>query len=545
MKYSIGIDFGTLSARAVLVNLQTGEEEYTYVFEYPNGVISEFLGDIKLSDNFALQNPQDYIDALCAVIKGVISESGVNTEDIVGVGIDFTSCTILPVKEDGTPLCFFEKYKNRPHSYAKLWKHHGAQSQADKFNEVAQRTNQSWLKKYGGKISSEWMFPKILEILECDEEVYNETDRFIEAGDWLIWRVTGKETHSACMAGFKGFWSKKEGYPSAEFFGEVNSRMKNIIGSKVAENVLSMGEIAGFINEEGEKLTGLKKGTPVATACIDAHAGLPACGITKEGEMLLIIGTSGCQIMLDKKEHDVEGICGYVEDGLLSGYYAYEAGQVCVGDHFDWFCNNLVPERYEKEAREKNVNIHKLLREKAKKLKVGESGLLALDFWNGNRSVLVDANLSGMIMGMNLNTKPEEIYRALLEAVAFGTRVIIETFENSGVEINSFCAAGGIAQKDELLMQIYADVLGKEIKISGSSQAGALGSAMFGAVAGGYFKDMDECSKVLAKVKDVSYKPINENKKIYDEIYKIYKELYYYFGKDNNCMKRLEKIKEL
>ena len=543
MKYSIGIDFGTLSARAVLVNLENGKEEHTSIFEYPNGVMSEFLDDVKLPDNFALQNPQDYLDALASVVKGVTQDAKIDASCVVGVGIDFTSCTILPVKEDGTPLCQTEKFKKRPHSYVKLWKHHSAQSQADKFNEVAQRTNQDWVRKYGGKISSEWLFPKILEILECDEEVYNEADRFIEAGDWIIWRMTGKETHSACMAGFKGFWSKKEGYPDAKFFGAVDSRMENIIGTKISKDVLDMGEIAGYINEEGEKLTGLKKGTPVATACVDAHAGLPACGITKEGEMLLIIGTSGCQIMLDKKEHEVEGICGYVEDGLLPGFYAYEAGQACAGDHFDWFCNNLVPESYEKEAREKNINIHKYLRERAKKLKVGESGLLALDFWNGNRSVLVDSNLSGMIMGLNLNTKPEEIYRALIEAVAFGTRVIIETFENSKVEIKSLCAAGGIAEKDEMLMQIYADVLGKEIKISGSAQSGALGSAMFGALAGGYYKNMDECAKVLAKVKDVVYKPMEENKKAYDEIYKIYKELYYYFGKENNSMKKLIEIK--
>lgn len=544
MKYSIGIDYGTLSARGVLVNLKTGKEEFSAVFEYPHGVMSEYLEDVKLPENFALQHPVDYIDALKYITNAILDESKVNPSDICGIGIDFTSCTILPVKENMMPLCCLDKFKKRPHSYVKLWKHHGAQAQADIFNEAAEKTNQKWIKRYGGKISSEWFFPKILEVLHCDEEVYNETYRFIEAGDWINYILTGMETHSACMAGFKGFWHKKEGFPSCEFFSAVDKRMENIIGTKVSKDVISMGETAGYINEEGARLTGLAEGTAVAACCIDAHAGLPACGITDEGEMLFIMGTSGCQIMLSKEEKEVPGICGVVEDGLLKGFYAYEAGQVCMGDHFDWFVKNCVPQSYEKEAKEKNINIHKLLREKAKTLKAGESGLLALDFWNGNRSVLVDANLSGLMMGMNLNTRPEEMYRALIEAVAFGTRIIVETFEENGVEIKSFCAAGGIAEKDELLMQIYADVTGKEIKISGSAQSGALGSAMFGAVAGGYFDSMDSCAKVLSKVKDMVYKPIEENQKAYNKLYDLYKELYYLCGKENDLMKRLIKIRE-
>lgn len=543
MKYSIGIDFGTLSARGVLVNLENGAEEYSVVCDYPHGVMSEYLDDIKLPDNYALQDPADYLLALEKVTKGIFEESKVMPEDVVGLGIDFTSCTILPVKEDSTPLCFLDEFRKRPHSYVKLWKHHGAQSQADKFNEAAEKLNQKWVNRYGGKISSEWLFPKVLEILECDEDIYMEADRFVEAGDWINWMLTGKETFSACMAGFKGFWHKQDGFPDNEFFKAIDCRLDNIIGTKISKDVLPMGEIAGYIDDRGEQLTGLKKGTAVAASCIDAHAGLPACGITKSGEMLFIIGTSGCQIMLADEEKEVPGICGYTEDGLLKGFYAYEAGQVCMGDHFDWFCKNCVPESYQLEAKNEGVGIHKYLREKAKKLKPGQSGLLALDFWNGNRSVLVDANLSGMIMGMNLNTKPEEIYRALIEAVSFGTRVIVEAFEENGVEINSFCAAGGIAEKDELLMQIYADVTGKEIKISGSPQAGALGSAMFGAVAGGYFENMEECAKKLAKVKDIIYKPIEENKKVYDELYNLYKELYFYYGKENDFMKRLIKLK--
>jgi len=545
-KYSIGVDFGSLSGRAVLVDLSNGDEIAASMLEYPHAVMSERLPcGTKLGADFALQHPQDYLDVFAKTVSEVISKANVNIEDIVGVGIDFTACTVLPVLNDGTPLCFLDEYKSEPHAYVKLWKHHAAQDEANKLNEIAEKNGEKWLSRYGGKISSEWLVPKVWQVLDEAEEIYNRADRFVEAADWVVWQLTGEETHNSCTAGYKALWHKQEGYPSKEFFKALDSRMENIIGTKISETILPIGSKAGEINKFGSELTGLKIGTAVAVGIVDAHVALPAVGITDSGKMLMIMGTSTCHIVMGDKEKPVPGICGVVEDGVVSGYFGYEAGQSCVGDHFDWFVKNCVPASYTEDAQKSGMNIHKYLREKAKMLKIGESGIIALDWWNGNRSPLVDADLTGVLVGMTLATKPEEIYRALIEATAFGTKVIIDAYEENGVPINELFAAGGIAEKDELMMQIYSDVTNREIKISGSIQAPALGSAMFGAVAAGYFENIGDAAKIMAKVKDIVYKPVAQNVEEYKKLFAEYKILHDYFGKGaNDVMKRLKEIRE-
>lgn len=544
--YSIGIDFGSLSGRALIVDLQSGKELCTSVFEYPHKIMDERLPGGKILDvDSALQHPQDYLDVFKNTVPQVLKDANVNPEDVVGVGIDFTSCTILPVLNDGTPLCFLDEFKDEPNAFVKLWKHHAAQKQADRINELASEMNEEWILRYGGKISSEWMFPKILQILEESPEIYRKADRFIEAADWVVWMLTGKETHNSCAAGYKALWSKQEGYPSKKFFKAVNPEMEDIIGTKVSKDITPIGSKAGEINAVGAGLTGLCEGTAVSAGIIDAHVALPAVGISDTAKMLMIMGTSTCHILMGDSQQIVPGMCGVVEDGVLPGYFGYEAGQSCVGDHFDWFAGNCVPHDYSEQAKSQNISIHKFLREKAKLLKAGESGLLALDWWNGNRSVLVDADLTGMMLGMTLQTKPEEMYRALLEATAFGTRIIIENFEENGIEIDELYAAGGIAEKDELMMQIYADVTNRQIKIAASPQAPALGSAIFGAVASGYFKNIKDAVQVMGKLKDTIYKPIPENVAVYDKYYKEYKILHDYFGRGaNDVMKRLKLYKK-
>jgi L-ribulokinase len=370
-------------------------------------------------------------------------------------------------------------------------------------------------------------------------------DRFIEAADWIVWQLTGNETRNSCTAGYKALWHKQKGFPSNEFFKALHPKLENLVEEKLSRNILPLGSKAGEINEYAASLTGLKAGTPVAVGNVDAHVAVPAVGITDEGKMLMIMGTSTCHMLLGRDEKIVPGMCGVVEDGIMPGYMGYEAGQSCVGDHFDWFVKNCVPESYMREAESLNINIHKLLREKAKKFAPGESGLVALDWWNGNRSVLVDADLSGIIAGMTLLTKPEEIYRALIEATAYGTRIIIETFNKHGLKIDELFACGGIAQKDELMMQIYADVTNRTIKISASKQTPALGSAMFGAVVGGYFRDLKSAAKVMAKLGSRVYTPIAENVKIYNRLYREYEILHDYFGRgENNLLKRLKEIRK-
>lgn len=550
-KYTIGIDFGTLSGRAVLVDVATGEEVATAVTEYPHGVMDEYLpdGKTKLGVDWALQHPQDYLLVLQETIPRVLHKANVQAEDVIGIGIDFTACTMLPIKDDGTPLCFLDEFKHHPHSYVKLWKHHAAQKEANELNALAEARGEDFLQRYGGKISSEWMFPKILEIVREAPEIYEAADQMIEATDWVISQLSGVIKRNSCTAGYKAIWHKQKGYPSKEFFKALDPRLENVVEEKLSTYIYSIGEKAGEITPEAAKLTGLKVGTAVAIANVDAHVSAPAVGITEPGKLLMIMGTSTCHILLGEEEKMVPGMCGVVEDGVIPGLFGYEAGQSCVGDHFDWFTKNCVPASYEKEAEEKGMDIHQLLTEKASRLKVGESGLIALDWWNGNRSTLVDVDLTGLIIGATLATRPEEIYRALIEATAYGTRMIVETFIESGVPVNEIYACGGIAEKNPFIMQVYADVLNKEIKISASPQTPAYGSALFGAVAAGSerggFDTIQEAAKKLGKVKPDPVIPNPENVPLYDELYEEYKRLYNYFGRgENNVMKRLKALKQ-
>lgn len=550
-KYSIGVDYGTLSGRAVLVDVCTGEEIADSTLNYAHAVMDEYLpdGKTKLAPDFALQHPKDYLDVLSVTIPDVLKKSGVKADDVIGIGIDFTACTVLPVLKDGTPLCFLKEYERNPHAYVKLWKHHAAQDKANKLNEIAALRNEKWLNRYGGKISSEWLFPKVWQVLDEAPEIYDRADRFIEAADWIVWQLTGTETRNSCTAGYKAIWSKKDGYPSKDFFKALDPRLENIIDDKLSKNITPLGRKAGELNKIASELTSLKQGTAVAVGNVDAHVTVPALGIDGAGKMLMIMGTSTCHILLGDSEKMVPGMCGVVEDGVLPGYFGYEAGQSCVGDHFAWFVENCVPIEYIEEAKRNGINIFKLLNSKAAALKAGESGLVALDWWNGNRSVLVDVDLTGVIIGLTLLTKPEEIYRALIEATAFGTRKIIETFKENGVPVTELYAAGGIAEKDPFTMQIYADITGMEIKISGSAQAPALGSAIFGAVAAGAsnggYDTVTQASKIMGKLKDTVYKPISENTAVYNKLYEEYKLLHDYFGRGaNDCMKRLKAIKK-
>ncbi len=549
-KYTIGVDYGTLSGRALIVDVETGEELSSAVFDYPHAVMDEALpSGKKLGFDWALQHPQDYIDVLKYTVPAVLKESGIAPEDIVGLGLDFTASTILPAKKDGTPLCFLPEYADEPHAYVKLWKHHAAQAQANKLNEIAQQRNEPWLKNYGGKVSSEWAIPKIWQVLDEAPEIYDAADTFIEAADWLTWQLTGKECRNSCTAGYKEMWNKRTGFPSKDFFKALDERLENVVEDKLSLDIKPMGDCAGTLTAKMAELTGLKEGTAVAVPIIDAHVFVPAVGIAQPGKMLAIMGTSTCHMLLGTQEKQVQGMCGVVEDGILPGFFAYEAGQSCVGDHFQWFIDNCLPASYYDEAKAQGKNIHKFLREKAEKYKVGESGLLALDWWNGNRSCLVDVDLTGMMIGMTLQTKPEEMYRALIEATAYGTRMIIETFREYGVEVNEFYAAGGIAKKDPMTMQIYADVIRMPIKIAGSDQAGALGSAIFGAVAAGKFQggydDVFSAASAMGKVLDTVYNPIEENAQIYDKLFAEYRTLHDYFGRgENDVMKRLKAIKK-
>ncbi|HEX6209094.1 MAG TPA: ribulokinase [Actinomycetota bacterium] len=548
-RYSVGIDFGTESGRAVLVDVASGAELATAVYEYSNGVIDDHLpppeDDVRLEPDWALQDPEDYLRTFQVAVPAVLSQSGVDPADVVGVGIDFTACTMLPTTEDGMPLCTIPDLRRRPHAWVKLWKHHAAQPEADRINAVAGERGEAWLPRYGGKISSEWFYSKALQILDEDPEIYERSDRLIEAADWVVWQLTGVETRNNCTAGYKAIWSKKDGFPPGEYFAALDPRFERVIEEKMSSQISFLGDRAGRLSEQAAAWTGLRPGTAVAVANVDAHVSVPAATVTGPGTMVAIMGTSICHMVLGEATATVEGMCGVVEDGIVPGLFGFEAGQSGVGDIFAWFVDNAVPPEYHERAAAQGVDVHTVLEREAAALSPGESGLLALDWWNGNRSVLVDVDLTGLLVGATLATKAHEIYRALIEATAFGTRVIIDSFESNGVAVNEIVACGGLPERNKLLMQIYADVTGREFNIAASGQTPALGSAMFGAVAagsaeGGYDTIVD-AAKNMAGLRDERYTPNPANRAVYDELYEDYRALHDYFGRGpNDVMKRLK-----
>lgn len=550
-KYAIGVDYGTQSGRAVLVDLSDGSEVADHVTSYPHHVIDEVLpgSGVRLEPDWALQHPLDYIEVLRKSVPAVLKQSDVRPADVIGIGIDFTACTMLPVNERGEPLCTLPQYRENPHSWVKLWKHHAAQDEANQINEIAAERGEKWLARYGGKISSEWMLAKVWQILNEAPEIYEKTDLFLEATDWVVYQLTGKFTRNSCTAGYKAIWHKQEGYPSQDYFKALDPRLEHLIDTKLRGEISPLGTKAGELTEAMAALTGLEAGTAVAVGTVDAHAAVPGIGVVTPGKLVMAMGTSICHMLLGTEEKTVEGMCGVVEDGIIPGYYGYEAGQSAVGDIFEWYVEEAVPAYVKEAAEREGVHVHEWLENKAAQLKPGQTGLLALDWWNGNRSVLVDADLTGVIVGFNLLTKPEEIYRTLLEATAFGTRKIIDAFQANGVAVEELYACGGLPQKNQLLMQIYADVTNREIKVAASKQTPAVGAAMYGAVAAGAarggYDSIVEAAKQMARVQEETFKPIPENAAIYEKLYQEYVRLHDYFGRgDNDVMKRLKAMKE-
>jgi L-ribulokinase len=551
-RYAVGIDFGTESGRAVLVDCADGTELGTAVYRYRNGVIDEHLpapdGDVRLEPDWALQDPDDYIGTFQAAVPAVLAETGVDPAEVVGIGIDFTSCTMLPITADGTPLCRLEEWRRNPHSWVKLWKHHAAQPEADRINAVAAGRGEPWLSRYGGRISSEWFIAKSLQILLEAPDVYARAERLIEAADWAVWQLTGVESRNSCTAGYKAMWSKQDGFPADEYFAALDPRFEHVVDKKMSRHIVPLGSRGGGICERAAAWTGLLPGTPVAVANVDAHVSAPAVTVTEPGTMVAIMGTSTCHIVLGTEPAVVEGMCGVVEDGVVPGLYGFEAGQSAVGDIFGWFVEHCVPPEDHEEARRRGSSVHEYLEHEAAALEPGESGLLALDWWNGNRSVLVDADLGGLLVGMTLQTRAAEIYRALIEATAFGTRVIVDAFCSAGVAVDRMVACGGLPERNKLLIQIYADVTGLELAVPASTQIPALGAAMFGAVAAGAaaggYDSIADAARAMAHLPGAVYRPDPARHAVYDRLYAEYVRLHDLFGRGgDDVMKSLRRIK--
>ncbi|HUI41773.1 MAG TPA: ribulokinase, partial [Terriglobia bacterium] len=534
--FAIGIDYGTESGRVVVARVRNGELAGQAVVPYPDGVIDERLpGGARLEPDWALQNPRDYLRVVEHGVPRALKEAGVKAEQVIGLGTDFTASSPLPALADGTPLCFVPKYRKHPHAWVKLWKHHAAQAEANRINEVGRERNEDFIRIYGGRYSSEWFFSKLLQILDEAPAVYHASERFIEAADWIVWQLTGEEKRNTCTAGYKAMWVKGRGFPSPDFFCAVKPGFETAL-AKLSETYYPLGVRAGGLTAEWARKTGLKAGTPVSIGNVDAHVAVPACTVTGPGSMVMIMGTSICHLLLGTERQMVEGMCGTVEDGVVPGLWGYEAGQSAVGDIFAWFFEHGVPDYIQREARKLKVPVTEVLERRAAALKPGASGLLALDWWNGNRSILVDVDLSGVILGLTLASRAEETYRALIEATAYGTRQIIEAFNAKGIAVKELVACGGLPERNPLLMQIYADVTGLEIKLANPLMTcSALGSAMHGAVAagleaGGYATIFDAAQR-MAHVQRKSYRPNAARHEVYNLLFKEYQTLHDYFGR--------------
>ncbi len=528
-KIALGLDFGTESVRALLVDLD-GNERGSAVSKYKHGQLTETLPGTgeKLPAEFALQHPADWIESTGMAVREALQKAKLTGREVIGIGVDFTSCTMLPTRADGTPLCLTEEFRAEKYAWPKLWKHHGAHTQTEKINQLARSRKEAWLDRYGGIIGLEWFFPKVLETLEAAPKVYDAAEVWLEAGDWFVWQLVGGGAkdlpRSTCQAGYKAMWNSADGYPSREFFAALNPKMADVVEKKMPGRLLAPGEAAGGLSRRAATLLGLPADIPVSAATIDAHAGVPGAGAAEAGTFVMVLGTSSCHMLNAVDEKAVPGVAGVVEGGILPGYFGYETGQAAVGDAFDWL---------RRTVGEADFNS---LTEKAAALPPGAEGVRCIDWFNGCRTPLMDGSLRGAFLGMSLGHGSHHLYRALLEASAFGLRWIVELLREQGVPVTKFVATGGLPHHNPLVVQIYADVLGETIAVHPSKQGPALGAAILGVLAAGKeksgFATAAEAVTALAGEKPgvagrelKLVKPDPQMTRKYDEIYRDYRKL--------------------
>jgi L-ribulokinase len=553
---AIGVDFGTASARTLLLDLRSGDELALCELEYAHGVIDNSLlsGGERLPEDWALHDPADYISVLLDGIARVLADVPGAGDRVVGIGVDATSCTVLPVTAAGEPLCTLPQWRARPHAWPKLWKHHAAQRVADRLNLVAAERHEPFLSRYGGRISSEWYFPKLIELWLEDRDVYDATEHFVEVTDWVVWQLCGQLRRSACPAAYKAMWSAASGLPSTEYFEAAYpgfSRPAEKLGTKF----YALGDRAGTLRTDLAAKFGLRPGVAVAVGNVDSFVAFPGTGAEGPGTYVMVIGTSICDLVVHSLELPLTGITGVAEAGILPGFFGYEAGQPAVGDMLAWFAALLSSPAGENggvgtgpRGGDGTSTTLLSLESAAAALVPAQSGLVALDWWNGNRSILADAGLSGVLAGLTLQTGAPEIYRALMESIAFGNKAILDNFEAGGLDIEEIIACGGIAEKSPLLMQLIADISGHPVKVPESSQVPARGSALFGAVAAGQemsgFSGIAEAARSLSPGEARRYLPRTDATATYDQVYTIYKGLHDTLGRARqdwlHALKRLK-----
>ncbi len=549
-RYAIGLDYGTNSCRSLLIDLDAGEEVGSVVFPYPSGELG-ILTDPS-DPNVARQNPNDYVEGMVTIIRGALEEAaakreGFDANEVIGIGIDTTGSTVIPVDAEGTPLAMKPEFSDNLNAHVWLWKDHTAHEEAAKITEVASQERPQYLAKCGGIYSSEWWWSKIWRCKNIDPEVFTAAHSWVEHCDWLPALLTGSDKpadtkRSICAAGHKALYCDEwGGLPDKEFLSLLDPDLGEL-RDRLYDKADASDVKAGDLTEEWASKLGLKPGIPVAVGAFDAHMGAVGSGV-KAGTLVKILGTSTCDITVlpnDAELGDVPGVCGVVDGSVLPGHFGIEAGQSAVGDIFLWFVNHLVPDSYGATQDEKFIEMEKRLAP----LKPGETGLLSLDWNNGNRTILVDVRLTGLLLGQTLHTEAHEIYRALIEATAFGALTIINRMEEHGIKIEELVNTGGLAVKNRTLMQIYADILGRPLKVAASDQTCALGAAIFGATCSGEMS-LEEIQANTCRMRDVYYTPIPENQEAYAEIYALYKSLHDAFGTSDYAGKLDHVMKEL
>lgn len=521
---SLGLDFGTESVRAILIDTQ-GNQRGLATSDYPYGQIIDTLpgDDESLPPRYALQDPSDWIESAIAATRSAITQAGVSANEIVGIGVDFTSCTMLPTTIDGVPLCKLDSFKKTPLAWPKLWKHHGALEQTERMNAVATRRGDSFLKRYGGTIGLEWFFPKILETIENAPDVAAAADVWIEAGDWFVWQLVGGTadslTRSTCQAGYKAMWSAAEGYPGQDFFRAVHPGLADVVANRLPGVMRSPGQSAGGLSGAMANRLGLNPGTPVATSIIDAHAAVPGVGAAEPGTLVMVLGTSSCHMLNATELRDIPGIAGVVEGGILPGLFGYETGQAAVGDAFAWLLKLL------------NLDDFDDLSEAAMRLPPGAGGVRCMDWMNGCRTPLMDGGVRGGFIGLGLNHQPAHLYLALMEASALGLRWIVDVLRDGGLSINRLIATGGLPHHNRAFVEVYADVLGMPIEIHPSTQGTAVGAAVLGMIAAGErhsgFASISDAAKAMAggHGESVVIDPRPNRHQAYEPLYQDYRQL--------------------
>ena len=540
--YTMGFDFGSLSVRGILVDVYTGKEVGTAVYEYPHGIMEDHLPDgTKIPEGFALQHPMDYLNGLSWCSRELLAQTGIDKEAVVGIGLDTTASTVLPLGENREPLCFQNAYRTNPHAWLKLWKHRGNMEQAERITSTAARFREPWLDQRGGILSCEFFLPKAVELAESD--VCEATVSILEIADWLTEKLTGNPCRSRPLAESNGCYLRGAGYPSDDFLEKAAKDGRCLRNEKLTEPVIPAGKRAGVLCSESAQRMGLREGIAVAVPFADAHASVCASGANRVGDMVYICGTSAVEILLTGRPTAYPGVHISGRDISVPGYYSAGCGQSSVGDSFSWFMKNLVPQRYYNQAASAGTDIYTLLSEKAAKLHPGQSGLLAIDWWNGARTPYFDFTLTGSIFGLNLHTKPEEIWRAMLEAHAFNVRKSMILLMKAGHRIDRIFATGGIPGKNPVLMQVLADVVQKDIYVCQSPQPGALGSAIFGAAAAFEEEPLEAIIARMCSKSEVCYHPSGEYEKIYDKLYAMYDELTDQYGKTSSILKELRQLR--